>query len=85
MKKMIIIILFVAELSSWATREYMVQTARPNKPCTILDIYFNDLGCFYTGNIYIFGEIVGDYYADSIQEITEAFPHLAEAINNALN
>lgn len=35
MKKMIIIILFVAELSSWATREYMVQTARPNKLCTI--------------------------------------------------
>lgn len=35
MKKMILIILFVAELSSWATREYMVQTARPNKPCTI--------------------------------------------------
>ena len=53
--------------------------------CTRLDIYFNDLGCFYTGNIYIFGEIVGDYYADSIQEITEAFPHLAESINNALN
>lgn len=33
---------------------------------TRLDIYFNDLGCFYTGNIYIFGEIAGDYYADSI-------------------
>lgn len=52
---------------------------------TRLDIYFNDLGFFYTGNIYIFGKIVGDYYADSIQEITESFPHLAEAINNALN
>ena len=52
---------------------------------TRLDIYFNDLGCFYTGNIYIFGKIVGDYYADSIQEITEAFPHLAEAINKTLN
>lgn len=35
MKKMILIILFVAELSSWATREYMVQTAQPDKPCTI--------------------------------------------------
>lgn len=35
MKKMILIILFVAELSSWTTRAYMVQTARPNKPCTI--------------------------------------------------
>lgn len=52
---------------------------------TRLDIYFNDLGCFYTGNIYIFGEIVGDYYADSIQEITEAFPHLAEKIEKSLN
>ena len=52
---------------------------------TRLDIYFNDLGCFYTGNIYIFGEIVGDYYADSIQEITGAFPHLAEAIDKTLN
>ena len=27
MKKMIIIILFVAELSSWATRSYMIHTA----------------------------------------------------------
>ncbi len=35
MKKMILIILFVAEVSSWATREYMVQTAQPDKPCTI--------------------------------------------------
>lgn len=52
---------------------------------TRLDIYYNDLGCFYTGNIYIFGKIVGDYYADSIQEITEASPHLAEAINKTLN
>lgn len=52
---------------------------------TRLDIYFNNLGCFYTGNIYIFGEIVGDYYADSIQEIKEAFPHLAKAIDKALN
>ena len=52
---------------------------------TRLDIYFNDLGYFYTGNIYIFGKMVGDYYADSIQEITEAFPHLSEAINKTLN
>lgn len=35
MKKMILIILFIAELSSWATREYMIRTAQPDKPCTI--------------------------------------------------
>ena len=52
---------------------------------TKLDIYFNDLGCFYTGNIYIFGKIVGDYYADNIGKITDTFPHLAESINKALN
>lgn len=52
---------------------------------TGLDIYFNDLGCFYSGNIYIFGKIVGDYFADSIQKITEAFPHLAEKIDQCLN
>ena len=30
MKKIIIAILIAAELSSWATREYMVQTAQPD-------------------------------------------------------
>lgn len=39
---------------------------------TGLDIWFNDLGCFYSGNITIFDKIVGDYYADSVQEICEA-------------
>ena len=52
---------------------------------TGLDIQFNDLGCFYSGNIRIFGKIVGDYYADSVQEICEAFPHLKEKINASLN
>lgn len=36
---------------------------------TGLDIYFNDLGGFYSGNLRIFGKIVGDYYADSVQDI----------------
>ena len=45
---------------------------------TGLDIWFNDLGCFYSGNLRIFGKIVGDYYADTVQEIQEAFPHLAK-------
>lgn len=35
MKKMIVIILFVAELSSWATRSYMIRTAEPDTPCRI--------------------------------------------------
>lgn len=35
MKKMIIIILFVAELSSWATRSYMIRTAEPDTSCRI--------------------------------------------------
>lgn len=52
---------------------------------TGLDIWFNDLGCFYSGNIKIFGKIVGDYYADSVQEICEAFPHLEKEINACLN
>lgn len=50
-----------------------------------LDIYFNDLGAFYTGNIRIFGKLVGDYYADTVQEIQEAFPHLAKKIDECLN
>lgn len=33
----------------------------------------------------IFGKIVGDYYADSVQGIEKAFPHLAKDIENCLN
>lgn len=35
MKKMILIILFVAELSSWATRSYMIHAAEPDTSCRI--------------------------------------------------
>lgn len=52
---------------------------------TGLDIWFNDLGCFYSGNLCIFGKIVGDYCADSVQEIKEAFPHLSRWIEKSLN
>lgn len=52
---------------------------------TGLDIWFNDLGCFHSGNLRIFGKIVGDYYADTVQEIQKAFPHLAEKIDKYLN
>lgn len=52
---------------------------------TGLDINFNDLEGFYSGNLRIFGKIVGDYYADSVQAIKIAFPHLAKEIDNCLN
>ena len=52
---------------------------------TGLDICFNDLVGFYSGNLRIFGKIVGDYYADTVQEIQEAFPHLAKKIDKCLN
>ena len=52
---------------------------------TGLDIQFNDLGCFYSGNLRIFGKIVGDYYSDSVQDLEKAFPHLAKEIENCLN
>lgn len=35
MKKLILAVIIAAELSSWATREYMIRTAQPDKPCTI--------------------------------------------------
>ena len=35
MKKMILVILFVAELSSWATRSYMIRSAEPDTACRI--------------------------------------------------
>lgn len=36
-------------------------------------------------DIFLHNKIVGDYYADSVQEICEAFPHLKEKINACLN
>lgn len=35
MKKIIIAILIAAELSSWATRSYMIRSAQPDRPCSI--------------------------------------------------
>ena len=52
---------------------------------TGLDIFFNDLACFYSGNLRIFGKTVGDYRADSVQEIEEAFPHLKEKIKSCFS
>lgn len=39
----------------------------------------------YHGNLYKNGKTIGDFTADTMQEVQEAFPHLAESINNALN
>ena len=52
---------------------------------TGLDIFFNDLGCFYSGNLRIFKKTVGDYRANSVQEIEKVFPHLEEKIKSCFS
>lgn len=52
---------------------------------TGIDWSFSDLDCVYRGNLYKDGKTIGDYEADIMQEAQEAFPHLAEAIDKALN
>ena len=49
------------------------------------NIIFNDESCFYCGNFYIDGTVVGDFYAETIQELKETLPHLAEKIEASLN
>ena len=39
----------------------------------------------YRGNLYKNGKTIGDFTADTMQEVQEAFPHLAEGIDKALN
>ena len=46
---------------------------------------FSDLDCVYRGNLYKNGKTIGDFTADTMPEVQEAFPQLAEAIDNALN
>lgn len=46
---------------------------------------FSDLDCVYRGNLYRDNKCIGDYEADTMQEVQEAFPHLAEGIDKALN
>jgi hypothetical protein len=41
-----------------------------------IDIFFYDLDCEYRGNIYRAKECIGDYTADTAQEIEKAFPQL---------
>ena len=45
--------------------------------------YGYDVG--YRGNLYKNGKTIGDFTADTMQEVQEAFPHLAEGIDKALN
>lgn len=49
------------------------------------NIMFNDINCFYSGNFYIDNKIVGDFYAETIQDLKEKVPHLAEKIEASLN
>ena len=42
-----------------------------------LDVFFNDLGGYYSGNIYKDGKMIGDYMCSDITIlIEEHFPHL---------
>ena len=39
----------------------------------------------YRGNLYKNGKTIGDFTADTMQEVQEEFPQLSESINKALN
>lgn len=39
----------------------------------------------YRGNLYKNWKTIGDFTADTMQEVQEAFPQLSESINKALN
>lgn len=48
---------------------------------TKVDCFFNDLECNYSGNIYINDKYVGDYIADSLQEVENKFNFLTKKGN----
>lgn len=50
-----------------------------------IDWSFSDLDCAYHGNVYKDRKTIGDFTSDTMQEVQEAFPQLAESINKALN
>lgn len=52
---------------------------------TGIDWSFSDLDCVYRGNLYKGGKMIGDYTADTMQEVQEAFPQLSEAIDKSLS
>lgn len=41
---------------------------------TGIDWSFSDLDCVYRGNLYKSDKMIGDYTADTMQEVQEAFP-----------
>ncbi len=45
-----------------------------------ITVYFNDLECTYSGNIYRDGEAIGDFTADNSVEIEKRFKGLFEWI-----
>lgn len=55
------------------------------KEITGIDWSFSDLDCVYRGNLYKDGKTIGDFIADTMQEVQEAFPQLSESINKELN
>ena len=52
---------------------------------TGIDWSFSDLDCVYRGNLYKNEKMIGDYEAETMQEVQKAFPHLAKRIDKALN
>ena len=52
---------------------------------TGIDWSFSDLDYVYRSNLYKGGKMIGDYTADTMQEVQEAFPQLSEAIDKTLN
>lgn len=55
------------------------------KEITGINWSFSDLDFVYSGNLYKDGKTIGDFTADTMQEVCRAFPHLAEEIDKALN
>ena len=42
-----------------------------------IDVFWNDIGCYHSGNIYKNGTMIGDYTCKDISELIEKhFPHL---------
>ena len=41
-----------------------------------IDIFFNDLDCMYSGNIYKNGQIIGDYFCSNSMILEKLFPQL---------
>ena len=64
-----------------------IDTWHSHKPeeVTGIDWSFSDLDFVYRGNLYKDEKMIGDYEADTMQEVKKAFPQLEEGIQEALN